>query len=78
MHVLGKVAAWLVVVLTIVAAVLTGEMVQVRNSWVKKATDLKAEYEKNEQELQTQRRKLRELEKQLARLMLDWNRVWLV
>ncbi|HID21055.1 MAG TPA: hypothetical protein EYP14_01460 [Planctomycetaceae bacterium] len=76
MHIIGKVCAWLIVVLAAVAITLTGLMVQVRNSWAKKTADLKAEYETTQRDLADKQKRLRELEKELARVMLDWNEYW--
>ncbi|NOX55253.1 MAG: hypothetical protein GXP27_12615 [Planctomycetes bacterium] len=76
MHIIGKVCAWLIVILAGVAITLTALMAQVRNSWAKKTADLKAQCETSQQELAEKQQRLRELEKELARITLDWNEYW--
>ena len=76
MHIIGKVCAWLIVILAGVAIALTALMVQVRNSWARKTTELKAQYQADHQALAEKRQRLRELEKELARITLDWNQYW--
>ena len=67
MHVMGKVAVWLVVLAAAASTILTAKLIQVRNSWTKKATDYQTQYEK----LQP---KIAEQTEQVARLQADYFR----
>ena len=67
MHVMGKVAVWLVVIAAAVSAVFTAKLVQVRNSWTKKSRTYQQQY----QELQP---KIAELTDQVAVLEADYFR----
>ena len=76
MHILGKIFAWLIVLLAVAASVLTAGMLQVRNSWSKKVADLRVEAETNETQVSEKELRLRQLDQELARVMLGWNEYW--
>ncbi len=67
MHMMGKVAVWLVVIAAAASTVLTAKLVQVRNSWTKKSRAYQQQY----QDLQP---KIAELTDQLATLEADYFR----
>ncbi len=76
MHWLGKVFAWLNVIGFAAAVVLTGRMMQVRNSWARKVAEVRAEAEKGEPEVHRRRKQLVKLTDELQMTLLGWNRHW--
>jgi cell division protein FtsB len=76
MHISGKIAAWLVVIVAIVGAVFTSKVVQVRSSWTakslasqKKYEDLKPQIEKLEVEIDA-------LKKEIFLAREHWGKAW--
>ena len=74
MHVLGKVQAWLCVILAILGIVWTGRLLQVRNSWAQSNKTLKATYETNAESLASKERALVEAKAEFDRTVLYWDR----
>jgi hypothetical protein len=64
MHVMGKVGVWLVVIAAAASTVLTSKLIQVRNSWTKKASTYQTQY-------QALLPKIAALNEQVARLEAD-------
>lgn len=72
MHWVGKVSAWLLVLLVLAASVFTSKLVLVRNGWLSKSEKLKKDYAALVSDL-------RENQAKLERLKHDWHRatqVW--
>ena len=76
MHVLGKIFTWMIVVLALVAMVLTAKMHGVRNSYHEQVEKLKEQNEKNVIDLVQRRRELQDLQGELHRTLLGWDRYW--
>ncbi len=76
MHILGKSLSWFIVVLAIPAVLLTGQMFQVRNSWIKQVEELNKNYARVEKNLSENQSTLSKLQAQLQRGELGWGRYW--
>lgn len=76
MHRLGTVFAYLSVIGFAAAVVLMGRTMQVRNSWVRKVAEVRAEAQKGEPEVQRRRKQLTKLTTELQATLLGWNRYW--
>lgn len=76
MHIMGKILAWVSAVLAVLAIVLSSRMTQVRNSWVKKADELRAKQLENRTQLEQKRDQLRGLLSELDRTNAGWDRFW--
>ncbi len=72
MHTLGKVLTWFVVIFAAVAFVLTGRMLDVRNTWAKKLNDVKTQNEQLAKDLEEKSAHLAGLRQELANTMLGW------
>jgi hypothetical protein len=76
MNIWGKVFVWFTVVAGVAAMLLTARTFEVRNSWIRQATELKAKNEKNALEIAQKSKQLKHQRAELARTMLGWDMYW--
>lgn len=76
MHGLGKVFTWLAAAGAIAAILLTGRMLQVRDSWTRQLDQYQKQYEESVAERDKNRKELTELQAELARTLVGWDRYW--
>lgn len=76
MHVSGKIAAWFVAVLIIVAVVFASKAFAVRDAWMQQAQKNEAEIRKNAEEIAARTKAFLEQRGLLARTMIGWDREW--
>lgn len=76
MHVLGKVGVWLVVVAAAASTVLTAKLVQVRNSWTKKAYTLQTGYQSLQPKVAALTEEVTRLEAEKFRAQELWGYYW--
>ncbi len=76
MHVLGKVLTGFVIIGALAALGLTAKMLDVRGSWLKKASELKEENIANAAKIDELEAKLRAKRSELARVQIGWGQSW--
>jgi hypothetical protein len=76
MHVSGKIAAWFVAVLIIVAVVFASKAFAVRDAWMQIAQQNEATIKKNDDEIAAKTKTFLEQRGLLARTMIGWDREW--
>lgn len=76
MHKLGIVLAFLVVIASGIAGVLTAKLVQVRNSWTAKVVASKANYQKSAQKIEELEARIDSLKSELFRSRELWGGFW--
>ncbi len=76
MHILGQILAFLCICGAIGATVLTSQVLQVRNEWMKRVEAKKTAYDKVVPELPKLRQQLLDLEREYHRINYDWGPVW--
>jgi hypothetical protein len=76
MHVSGKIAAWFVAVLIIVAIVFASKAFAIRDAWMDLAQKNEAAIKKNDEEITTKTKLFLEQRGLLARTMIGWDREW--
>jgi len=76
MHVSGKIAAWFVAVLIIVAVVFASKAFAVRDAWMQQAQQNEAAIKKNAEEITAKTKTFLEQRGFLARTMIGWDREW--
>lgn len=76
MHTLGKVLMFFVLIGWIAAVILSVKYLDLRNQWMARAQKLEKEYTDNIAQVETRRKTLALKQKELARLMLPWDRYW--
>lgn len=77
MHILGKVLVWLVVIAVLPAVLLSVKMLDVQNSWTKKADDLRKQNEQRAESLAELEEKQAKLQADLALATMGVGRYWL-
>lgn len=77
MNVWGKVFAFLAVIGAVAGVAFSARMLEVRNSWSKRAMDLQADIQKNAEQIDEKAAQLKGLEAEYDRTMLTgWNEYW--
>jgi hypothetical protein len=76
MHTFGKVLTWLSFLLVIAGTILTGQAINVRNSWTEKVDALREENSTRAQTIAQKESRLNEVRQELALTVQHWNRVW--
>lgn len=76
MHTLGKVCTWLLIPLVIVGVILGGQAINVRNSWLEQADDLRARNAERAQQIAGKEDRLNDLRNQRSLLERSWGRFW--
>ncbi len=76
MHISGKILAGFVVIGWIVGLIFTSGDLKIRNAWMKRAQDAEEEFQKNDEQLVQKRALLANRRRELARVMLPWDRYW--
>lgn len=76
MHVLGKVGVWLVVLAAAGSSILTAKLIQVRNSWTKKAYALHTGYQTLQPKLVVLAEEVTRLEAEKFRAQELWGNYW--
>jgi len=76
MHVSGKVAAGLAIVLLIVALVFLSKALAVRDAWMEQAQQNEATIKKNIEEIAKREKLVLERRNDLAKTMIGWDREW--
>ena len=76
MHVSGKVAASLAIVLLLVAMYFTSKAFAVRDAWMALAEKNEAAIKKNDEEIEKKVKTMLEKRADLARTMIGWDREW--
>jgi hypothetical protein len=76
MHVSGKIAAWFVAVLIIVAIVFASKAFAIRDAWMDLAQKNEAAIKKNDEEIAGKTKLFLEQRGLLARTMIGWDREW--
>lgn len=76
MHTFGKVLTWLSFLLVIAGTILTGQAINVRNSWTEKVDALREENSQRAQTIAQKESRLNEVRQELALTVQHWNRVW--
>jgi len=76
MHTLGKVCSWLLLPLVIGGVILGGQAINVRNSWLQKADDLRDRNTQLAEQIAQKEDKLNDLRNQRSLLERSWGRFW--
>lgn len=76
MHVSGKVAASLAIVLLLVALWITSKALAYRDAWMELAQKNEAAIKKNDEEIEKRVKNLLDRRAELARTMIGWDREW--
>jgi hypothetical protein len=76
MHVMGKVAVWLVVLAAAASSVLTAKLIEVRNSWTKKSVDFQNQYRALLPKIAEAEEQLAALEAERFRATGLWGYAW--
>jgi hypothetical protein len=76
MHVSGKVAASLAIVLLLVSVWITSKALAYRDAWMELAQKNEAAIKKNDEEIDKRTKTLLERRAELARTMIGWDREW--
>ena len=76
MHMMGKIAVWLVVIAAAASSVLTAKLIQVRNGWTKKSVAAQDEYHKLLPRIATAEEQLAALEAERFRATELWGYAW--
>lgn len=76
MHMMGKIAVWLVVLAAIASTLFTAKLIQVRNSWTKKSNSFRDQYQALQPKIADQTLQVAALQAELFRAQDLWGRTF--